>query len=300
MPRFVIQAAAINGVQFPGTRGYSHDRAEQLESEGHDGSPYEQGHLITRFSPTIDLNLVDLSEVFKASGAGGKFINARDNAFPLCSLDATNGIELWGAKMDTLGPGHAAGSVHTKRQYLRGLAWLAGLSWSGGLAEATIRAIPLSADGLTSPYTEATAALPTRPSTALGWVLDSATVAGQALNGIRSVSIEIDPKISHDFQAGRPHATDVLVAGPNGPLSITASVECLDISTPVGAGACSFVFKQIGHGGVYLGAVLTITFNGSFAFEGNWSGQHGQPSTKALTIRTRHDGTNLPMTWALS
>ncbi|HYE07781.1 MAG TPA: hypothetical protein VEL07_19840 [Planctomycetota bacterium] len=292
MARFGIQQIRLNNTLYPGVKGSQFDRGLEVNSDGSDGTVYETTHHVPRRKPAAEIGTLSLKTLITA-------LNGSTD-FPMLALDGTNGLEMFGARQAANAVGYQAGSVHSLRKGARGVLWLGGVRWSlGSPAEAILRAMFISADGTTEAISEiAIAALPTAPTPDFGFTLSALTVAGTSIPTVNAFEISIDPRFDWDHAAGLPEPTSIVGAGANGKLAITAKVDTGDIDLGSGTGATSAVFRRYAIGGGFGTDTVTFTFNSVFSHEEQVGGQNGQPMSRALMIRTRHDGTNRPLTWA--
>lgn len=294
MSRFGIQACVLNGTQQPGTAGYLLDRGAEVNSEGSDGTLNETFHHIIRRRPTVDLQTMSLKAIVSA-------LNDSTD-LPLKALNGTTGLVMYGAKQAAGAPGHASGANHVSRTGLRGVLYMAGLRWSvGQKAEATLKGLFYSADGTTASVSEAnTATLPTQPFPDFGFGLYSASCAGNTLDGVNSVELSIEPRFEFDYTTGLPEPTGLYAAGVAGRMSIAARLDIGDQAVADGTGSCVLVFKRFAQGGGFGSDTLTLTLNSAWALEEQFGGRDASPMGRPLTVRTRHDGTTKPLTWAVA
>lgn len=292
MSRFAIQQLRLNNTLYPGVSGQQVDRGLDVLSDGSDGTVNETTHHVVRRKPAAEISTLSLKALVTALNGG--------TDFPVLALDGVNGLEMFGARQASNAVGFTAGSVHVRRQGLRGVVWLGGVRWSlGRPAEAMLRAMFFSPDGTTEAITEsAVVALPTAPFPDFGFTLSALNVAGAALTAVNSVELAIDPKFDWDHSAGLPEPTSIIGAGSNGRLAITAKIDAGDIDLGAGSGATSIAFRRYAIGGGLGTDTVTFTLNSAFSSEDQVGGANGSPMSRALMVRTRHDGINKPLTWA--
>lgn len=288
---FAIARASLNGSDLEGARGYLIDPGEEIDSEGHDGDLYQRGHHILRANRTAELSTYDLHGVL------GALTGSSD--VPLVELDAANGLQLYGQPHASGDVGY--GSTARLRQALRGVVHATGITWSeGSLAELSLGAQLISADGTTDPVSDTTGTTPSPAATKHGFTLSALTVRGSSVTDVASVELTIDAKIGPDHTRGLPYPTGWRGAGVNGPLDVSLSVETAEMDITPGSGAVSLVFTNYAHGGGLGAVTVTLTLNGAWTFDEQWQGTHGEAMTRRLVVKTRHDGANRPLTWTLS
>jgi hypothetical protein len=219
---------------------------------------------------------------------------------PVLALDGTNGLEMFFAQAASSGPGYTAGTTHSRRQAARGLIYVSSIRWSkGSRAEMGLRAMFFSADGNAASITpSSTVALPTLPTSDAAFGLESLTIAGTACPEVDDLELTIDPKFAHEYSYGLPEPTSILGAGVKGPADITLSATIGNIASGVGTGSTSFALKRFTHGGGFGTDSVTYTLNGAWSLESAADARVGGDATHRLTVRTRYDGTNRPLTWA--
>lgn len=295
MTAHAIQAVKVNAATQYGFRGYQYDPAENVDIETADGGVYERGHHVTSAAPAVELTTRNLAAVFASPFNGSSDL-------PLAVLDGSNGIEMFGAKAVEGAPGFASGTVHRYRKAANGRLWVAGVSWrQGDKAEARVSGLLTSADGTTNPIGDTTtASLPTAGTAIYGYELTALVLAGVSVTDMQSVELGIDGKFAPRYLLGRPYPTAVIGAGPTGPLEVVLDVESAELATASGSGACSLVFTALAHGGGFSASTVTLTLNGAWGRSGHWSGAAESTMSKGMRFRTRHDGSNRPMTWVVA
>lgn len=294
MPRFSIQQFKLNNTLYPGASGYQLDRGVEVRSEGSDGTIYETTHQILRRKPAAEISTLSMKTLISALTGGLEF--------PYLALDATNGLIMYGARQAANAPGYNSSSVHESRTALRGVVWMSGVRWSlGSPAEMMLSGMFTSSDGTTEAVTEShVVALPTLPTPDFGFILSALTVGGSAITAVNSVELSIDPRFDFDHSAGLPEPTSINGAGSNGRLAITAKIDVGDIDLGAGTGACSIAFKALANGGGLGTDTVTFTLNSAWSQEENFGGRNSQPMGKPLMVRTRHNGSTRPLTWAVA
>lgn len=293
MSRFGIQQISINGALYQGWTGYLLDRGVEVESDGSDGTVYETAHHVISRKPMADLK----TRALKA--ALGLLAGSLD--LPLVVLNGTTGLVMYGAKAASDGPAFAGGSVHVSRTGLRGVVYMAGVRWARKQkAEMTLKALFRSADGTTASIAEGTAALPAAPTPDQGFALTALTLNGVAVGAVNSVDLSADPKLEHDYSTGLPEPVDINGAGARGKLAVALKADIGDLDLGAGTGAVSLVFTRYAIGGGFTTDTVTFTLNGQWSVEESIGGDNGSPMSRSLLVRTRHDGTNRPLAWAVA
>lgn len=263
-----------------------------------DGMAYEQEHTAMREAPTISLVVTDLHE----------WLGVLSGTYGFVALDGTNGLEVFHLKGASSGPGYSSSSVHQRRRMISGLVCLNELSWSPDAeARASLTAYGISSDGTTNPaIVTDNNALPTFPTVSRRFVLQALTIAGDTITRVRSLRIAIDPRHSNSdaacYNVGLPFPTTVLSAGPMGPAAITLEAELneMEAATGEGSGAVTATFRDISGGGAVGTRQVAVTINGGYAWVEGTSANGQGPVSKRLVVTSRHDGTNLPLTIAVT
>lgn len=293
--RFRIQRIEVSGALLTGFEDYTIDEGRTHESLTQDGSVHEQAHIVPEVRPVIDITGCNLQAIAAWNGS---------TLLPLV-IPSGAGLRLWGARQAKGAPGLEA-TNHKRHTVALSTMFLAGLAWSqgqrGGLA--TVRCLPKGANGLTDPIVrEDTGTLPAADPnpTTHAWRPTAIVVGGSALSSFASVTQTFDPQLEQDHASGAPYPTEI--HGSGAPFAAMLEVETHDIRAGVGAGACSIVWRQLAHGGGFAtgaNTVLTFTYNGGWAWNERESGGQGSTRRANLVVRTRIDGVNMPVSWALS
>lgn len=294
MARFAIQQIRLNNVLYPGITGYGVDPGDQIEAQGSDGTLHHTAHHRLATKPMADLTTLGIKTILAALNGSTEI--------PMLALDGTNGLEMFFAQAASSGPGYTAGSTHSRRQALRGLIYVSGVKWSkGGRAEMSLRALFKSSDGTTSTITASTTvALPTSPTSDAAFGLESLSIGGTSCPEVDDVELAIDPKFDHEYSFGLPEPTDILGAGLKGQVDVVLTATVGNVASGTGTGATSFVLRRFAHGGGWNSDTCTFTLNGVWSIESAVDARVGSDATHRLTVRTRHDGTNRPLTWAVA
>lgn len=292
--RYAIQQVRINNSYAPGMSGYQLDRAPEVNSDGSDGTLFETVHHVMANKPKADLSWFDLE------GLVDRFTASAD--CPILTLDGTNGLELWGARAATGMPGFAAGSVHSRRQYKRGVIALSSVRWSRDeKAVANLTGLFISADGTAACLDETDAtAQPTVPVPDFGYALTALTIAGDTITAVSSCELTIEHRLEHEFSAGLPEPIAVLGAPIKGKLAITLKADIGHLDLGGGTGATSLVFKKYAGNGGFAAKTVTFTVNGGWAVTEQEGGENGQGMSRQLLVRATYDGVNRPLTVAKS
>jgi hypothetical protein len=291
MARFAIQQIRLNNVLYPGVTGYGIDPGDQVEAQASDGTVHNTAHHLLGAQPMADLSSLSIKSMMSALNGSLDL--------PLLQLDGTNGLEMFFAKGASNGPGYTAGTTHSRRQALRGSIYVSSIRWSrGSRAEMSLRAMFFSGDGnAASISSSSTVALPTLPVSDAAFGLESLTIAGTACPEVDDLELTIDPKFAHEFSYGLPYPTNLKGAGVTGQVDVTLSATVGNIESGVGTGSTSFVLKRFTHGGGFGTDSVTCTLNGAWSLESAADARVGGDATHRLTVRTRYDGTNRPLTW---
>ena len=294
--RFRLQQLVLAGTAVPGGQSYTIDRQRQVQALAQDGSRYEQSHVVPQAEPIAEIESLNLGWIFGSAAPWNASLDV-----PIALLSGA-GLVLYGAKEAANVPGFDPAAQHTSHTIGAGVMHLARLSWAkGGSAVASLRCLAKSANGETDPIIRATnvaaAALPNSVTTTHDWVVTAATLGAAAID-LESVDIEFDPALIQSYSAGLPQPTDVI--GSGAPVVISLSGTTFNLRGVDGAGACTLVLRQRSHGGGLQAPTLTLTFYGTHVWEEGVSGPTGGPRERSFRVTNRHDGTNRPMTWALS
>jgi hypothetical protein len=292
MARFAIQQIRLNNVLYPGVTGYGIDPGDQIEAQGSDGTLHNTAHHRLSTRPMADLTSMSIKSLIAALNGSSEI--------PMLALDGTNGLEMFFAQAASSGPGYTAGSTHSRRQALRGLIYVASVRWSkGGRAELGLRALFKSADGTTTTITPATTvALPTSPTSDAAFGLESLSIGGTACPEVDDLELTIDPKFEHEYSYGLPEPTDILGAGVKGQVDVQLAATVGNVTAGTGTGATSIGLRKFAHGGGWSTDTVTFTLNGVWSIESGIEARVGGDANHRLTVRTRHDGVNRPLTWA--
>ncbi len=289
MAKFGIQAVKINGTYYSGVKGYQIDHGRKIASEGSDGAKYETLHNVLQVGSTAELSTYAAKTLLTALGA---FTGTPD--LPYLALDASNGLQMYGAKAD--GPGYAAGSVHRMRQAARGCIYTSGMKWTlGDYLMLGMRSLFKSSNGTAAVITDSLVALPTQAIPVEKFVLTALTIGGNAMTHVNDVDITIDPKLDFDFNTGLPYPVDISGAGVRGHLAIVMSADVGDLDVGEGTGACSAVFTQSAAGGTLASATITATLTGAWGIEESMSAGQGSPIGRRLVVRSTYGGSTLPL-----
>jgi hypothetical protein len=294
--RFRLQQIVLAGTAYPGGQSYSTDRQREVKVLAQDSNRYEQSHVVPRAAPMVEIESHNLGWIF---GAAAPWNASLDLPIALLSGD---GLDLYGAKEGSNTPGLANVAEHVRHRLSAGIIHLSQLSWSkGGSAIASLRALGKSDNGETDPITRLTNIavnnLPTGATITHDWAVTAAVLGGTAVD-LESVSIAIDPALEQSYLNDLPQPVDII--GTGAPISIVVSGMTYDLRAVDGAGVSSIVLRQRSHGGGLQAQTLTLTFFGGYIWEETVAGASGGPRERNWRLTTRHDGTNRPMTWALS
>lgn len=224
---------------------------------------------------------------------------------PVVALDGTNGIDLIGAKADTV-PGLESGSVHARRQFLNGLLLLDRLSYRPGddlMASAT--AFARSTAGGTDPVIRTPTTAPTLPLGTERCGLSTLSLGGtSALRGLLSLDIEIQHQVENNsaadgcYDGGLPHPVLLKQPGPGGASMVRAVVETLDLTTSFANGALVAAFAAGNHLGVGLSAsTLTASVNGGLIRTRSIRGPGGA-AARRIEVIGAFNGSTRPFTLA--
>lgn len=297
MTAFAFNAVRLNssGSLLGGIEAPNLDYRETSLARGDDGQIHQTTVAISRAAPMASFTTVAARALAVILGTGDEV--------PHVALDGSNGIELFGLRLNASGPGYASGSVHAKRQMTAGGLYLSGLSWSpADVLRASADVFGTSSNGTTSPVTPSTVAAPTLPLNTEQLVLESLTVGGEAVTRARSYDVAIDHKAENNvedicYSTGLPFPMILAQPGVNGPSEITCDIDTLDLTTSFpGSGAIVATFKVLNHLGVGLGSdALVATLNTSQIREATIGG-----NVRRLSCRATFDGSNRPFTLATS
>lgn len=291
MSKYAIQATAINGVLFSGMRGYQLDRGNEIKSEGSDGTVGETMHSIIQVKAVAELeSLASRSLLAAMTGS---------THHPMLVLDGANGVQMVIGKASSLLAGYAAGTVHPQRQGKNGCVYIRSMKWSlGDYLKTSLKALFTSTNGTTTSVLAADATLPTQVYPTERLTLTALQVGGNALNVVRSVDLEIDPKFDFDFTLGLPYPTDLTGAGVKGHLAVTMAIDADDMEIGEGTGACSAQYTLASANSAVLAATgLTTTLNGAWGIEENWGAEQGTPGSRRLVVRSVYTSVLNALTW---
>lgn len=296
MSTYGLQAVSVNGAQFFGCRGHVLDLGNKIESEGSDGTVFEQYHTMLQRPSVASWSTIACKQMMTALGTSGTA------QIPFVALDGANGLVLVHAKASPSAPGYSASAVHHSSTGLNGVIVMESFKWSlGSFAVMAMKGYPISTNGTTAALAISdTAALPTQSSSQQGYSLSALTLNGVAAASVSSVSITIGHKFDFDFLAGCPYPTAVTGAGPKGRAEIRMEAEIRDVSQTEGSGTCSAVFTNNVQGGTFGASTITHTFNAAWALKDSDSAANTSPSATKLVVRPLWNGSTNPYTWAIT
>lgn len=296
---FGFNQVTVNGTVIPGQVSGTFDRRESEDVQGNDGSLHQTSAAVMRTAPRAEFQTVALRTMFTLLGTGDEI--------PFVALNGTTGIKMIGNKIDSAGPGPASGSVHAQRAFVSGLLALDSVSWSpGSVATATASAYATSSAGGTDPVVSTNVAAGTVSTNTERLVLSAATINGTAVPQIASVSVSIAHQIDNAdpgtcYNLGLPYPIICKEPGAGGATEVVATIETADLTTAFANGAVVLTFAKLNHNGVGTSAdTATVTLNACLVREQSISGSSGSPAGRRLTCRATFDGTNKPITLAVS
>jgi hypothetical protein len=297
MPAFAFNLVRLNNAStmLGGISSPNLDRRENEVALSNDGTLHQTGAAVIRSAPMVSFTSVAVRALFIALGTGDEI--------PFVALDGTNGIELFGAAINTAGPGYLGSSVHAKRQMLNGGMFLRRVSWSpGDIARAEVDVYGLSSNGTTNPVTASTAALPTIPTNTEQLVLASVVLNALSLTNVSSFDCSITHQGENNdedicFSTGLPYPILMKQAGVGGATEVTITIETLDLTSSWTNGTVVATFKPLLNRGVGLDTTTAvITLNTPTIRETIIRGEDGRAAKRQLVCRGLFDGTNKPLT----
>jgi len=297
---FAIQAVKLNNVLLSGIQGHAADYGRTVRSRASDGIVQPTFRQITRLAPRAQFSTLSLKTFFDA-------LNDSLDA-PMKKLDATNGLQLVGARADASLPGYASGSVHEALTALRGVLYATGLTWGGPDDEAvlSLAAYFISSNGTVDALIPSQVALPTQPIPTERFDLTSLTIGGTAVDGVSGFALSIDPKPRFRHNQGKVYPEAVFCAGVNDPVDVSLRFQVADLALARTIGALATaaqvvaVFSNFNQNSATRGAnTVTLTLNNCLVHHTDAaSGNQGSEMGSTLECLPRRDGANRMLTVA--
>ncbi len=291
---FAFNIVKVAGSVLVGVSSPNFDRREVQRVSATDGVVHQTGATVRRTAPMASWSSRAVRTIFTLLGTGDEV--------PFVALDGTNGVELFGGKINTAAPGYAGSTVHARRKFAAGDLYLKKVSWrSNDGASAELEAFALASAGGTDPVDDSNAALPTLPVNTEQMDLSSITIGGGALGDVTSLDLDITHQGENNdeemcYSSGLPHPVLTKKAGVGGAAEILLTIETNDLTASISNGTVVITLAAANNLGVGLSANQAImTLNNPLIREQSIPGSDGSPGKRRILVRATFDGTNKPL-----